>query len=471
MRKETVLVVDDQPEVIRSIERLLKPDWNVRTAPGGSEALEWLKAGDPAVILCDQRMPKMTGVEFLERSLELRPDAVRILITAYADLDATIDAVNRGKIYAYAAKPWEPDELASLVRRAAERFQLLRENRRLTAELAEANERLKEENLQLRRTTAESVRFENLVGHGPEMLEVFKLVSKVLDAPTTVLLLGETGTGKELLARAIHYNGPRKDGPFVVQNCGALPDTLLESELFGHVKGAFTGAVKDKKGLFELADGGTIFLDEIADTSPALQTRLLRVLQDGELRPVGGTRTLKTNVRVIAATNKDLTAELKAGRFREDLYYRLNVFPVRLHPLRERREDLADLIAHFVRKCSKKLGRSVKSVSPAAERLLHAAEWPGNVRELENEIERAVTLAGDESVIEPRHLSPRFLRTGGDAPETGTLRESVETLEKKMISAALIRSGSNVSRAAAELGLSRLGLYKKMERYGIKTSS
>jgi two-component system response regulator HupR/HoxA len=471
MRKETVLVVDDQPEVLRSIERLLKPEWNVVPLAGGGDALEWLKTGNPAVILCDQRMPAMAGVEFLERSLESRPDAIRILITAYADLEATIDAVNRGKIYAYVAKPWEPDELALLVRRAVDRYRLAGENRRLAAKLAEANERLLEENSLLRRTARESVRFENLVGHGPRMLEVFKLVSKVLDAPTTVLLLGDTGTGKELLARAIHFNGPRKDKAFIVQNCGALPDTLLESELFGHVRGAFTGAVKDKKGLFELADGGTIFLDEIADTSPAFQTRLLRVLQDGEIRPLGGTRTVRTDTRVIAATNKDLDAERKAGRFREDLFYRLNVFPVRLPPLRERREDLADLIAHFVRKCSEKLGRPVKPVSAQAERLLRAADWPGNVRELENEIERAVTMAADEKIIEPRHLSPRFLQSAGESADPGSLKESVEALEKKMISAALIRSGNNISRAAAELGLSRLGLYKKMERYGIKASS
>jgi two-component system, NtrC family, response regulator HupR/HoxA len=474
MPKETVLVVDDQPEILRSLERLLKDDYEVLTAPGGAEALDLLKRRDVAVILSDQRMPKMTGVEFLEAAIGLRPDAARILITAYADLDASIDAVNKGKIYHYIAKPWEPDDLTAAVRRAAERFRLIGENRRLAADLVEANARLERENVLLKNTLRKEYDFRSLVGGGPAMTGVFDLVSRVIDTPVTVLLLGETGTGKELLAKAIHFNGPRAARPFVAQNCGALPDALLESELFGHVRGAFTGAVRDRKGLFETADGGTVFLDEIADTSAAMQQRLLRVLEEGEIRPVGAVKPKTVDVRIIAATNKNLESELKAGRFREDLYYRLNVFPVRLPPLRERREDIPDLADHFVRKCSERLRKPVRSMDPAALALLVRAEFPGNIRELENEIERAVALVGSDGIITPDLLSPRFRLAPAPPGEadtgSGTMKHKVESLEKRWIEEALQKSGNNITKAAEMLGLSRLGLYKKLDRYGIKTS-
>jgi two-component system response regulator HupR/HoxA len=472
MPKETVLIVDDQPEVLHSLERLLKKEWTIRLAANGREALDLLAKDGTAVIISDQRMPGMTGVEFLERSMEVAPEAVRMLITAYADVQASIEAVNRGKIYYYISKPWEPEELVLIVRRAVEHFRLQEENRSLTRRLVEANERLKDENLLLQRNIEKNVRFENLVGHSPKMLAVFKLVSKVVDTPTTVLILGETGTGKELLARAIHYNSQRKNRLFVAQNCGALPDSLLESELFGHVRGAFTGAVKDKKGLFELADGGTVFLDEIADTSQAMQSRLLRVLQDGEIRPVGGTKTIKTDARIIAATNKPLEEEVKSGRFREDLYYRLNVFPVTLPPLRDRREDIADIVDHFVKKFSARLDKKIRSVSPEALRLLRTADYPGNIRELENEIERAVTLAEPGGAIRSGHLSARFgiqeEPDKGREKGTGTLKASVEILEKRLILDALSKTENNVSKAASALGLSRVGLYKKLARYKIE---
>ncbi len=470
--KETVLIVDDQPEVLHSLERLLKKEWTVRLAANGPDALGLLAKGGTAVIISDQRMPGMTGVEFLEKSMEAAPEAVRMLITAYADIQASIEAVNRGKIFYYISKPWEPEELVLIVRRAVEHFRLQEENRSLTRRLMEANERLKDENLLLQRNIEKEVRFENLAGHSPRMLEVFKLVSKVVDTPTTVLILGETGTGKELLARAIHYNSRRKNRLFVAQNCGALPDSLLESELFGHVRGAFTGAVRDKKGLFEVADGGTVFLDEIADTSPAMQSRLLRVLQDGEIRPVGGTKTVKTDARIIAATNKPLDGEVQSGRFREDLYYRLNVFPVTLPPLRERREDIEDLTDLFVRKYSERLDKKIRSVSPEALRLLRTADYPGNIRELENEIERAVTLAESGGPLRPEHLSARFRsqRESDQGPDkgNGTLKGSVEILEKRLILEALSRADNNISRAASALGLSRVGLYKKLARYKIE---
>jgi len=472
MPKETVLIVDDQPEVLHSIERLLKKDWTVRLAANGKEALDILGKGGIAVILSDQRMPGMTGVEFLERSMEIAPDSVRMLITAYADVQASIDAVNRGKIFYYISKPWEPDELVLIVRRAVERFRIEDENRSLTRRLVDANERLKNENLLLQRNIEKDVRFENLIGHGPKMLAMFKLVSKVVDAPTTVLLLGETGTGKELLARAIHYNSGRRDRLFIAQNCGAFPDSLLESELFGHVRGAFTGAVRDKKGLFELAEGGTVFLDEIADTSSAMQTRLLRVVQEGEIRPVGGTKTVKTDARIIAATNKPLEDEVRTGRFREDLYYRLNVFPVTLPPLRDRREDIEDLAEHFVKKFSAKLDKKIHSVSPEVLRLLRTADFPGNIRELENEIERAVTLAEPGGVLKPEHLSSRFRSAEGphrlSGKEAGTLKAMVEALEKRLIIDALSKAENNISKASSALGLSRVGLYKKLARYKIE---
>jgi two-component system, NtrC family, response regulator HupR/HoxA len=472
MPKETVLIVDDQPEVLHSLERLLKKEWTIRLAPNGAEALRMLAKGGIAVIISDQRMPGMTGVEFLEKSVEAAPWAVRMLITAYADVQASIEAVNRGKIFYYISKPWEPEELLLIVRRAVEHFRLQEENRSLTRRLMEANERLKDENILLQRNIEKDARFENLVGHSPGMLGVFKLVSKVADAPTTVLLLGETGTGKELLARAIHYNSGRRDRLFVAQNCGALPDSLLESELFGHVRGAFTGAVRDKKGIFELADGGTVFLDEIADTSQAMQSRLLRVLQDGEIRPVGGVKTVKTNARIIAATNKPIEEEVRSGRFREDLYYRLNVFPVTLPPLRDRREDIADIAELFVKKFSDRLGKKIRSISTEALRLLRTADYPGNVRELENEIERAVTLAESGGAIKPEHLSPRFRTREESGPEPGNgrggMKTSVESLEKRLILDALSRAENNVSKAASALGLSRMGLYKKIARYKIE---
>ena len=352
MSKENILVVDDQVEILNALERQLKDEYNVFTSSNGKEALALLKENTFSVVLADQRMPQMTGVEFLSQSIEIQPDIVRILITAYADIQASIDAVNKGQIYYYISKPWEPDELRLTVQRASERFNLQRQNRELTEKLKKANEQLKRENIYLKQNIQEDYDFNSIIGHSPKMLEVFKLAGKVIKTPTSVLLLGETGTGKELLAKAIHFNGERKKENFIAQNCGALPDTLLESELFGHVRGAFTGAIADRKGIFELADKGTAFLDEVADMSSALQLRLLRILQEGELKPVGGTKTLTVDVRIIAATNKDLQEEVSSGRFREDLYYRLNVFPINLPPLRERREDIPDLVAHFIEKYS-----------------------------------------------------------------------------------------------------------------------
>ena len=326
--------MDDEPRVLDALEAILAAEFRVLRANHGEEALERLAAeADVAVIVTDHRMPGMTGVELLRRSQERTPDAVRIVLTAYTDVDSLMEAINTGRIYHFVPKPWDPNELLVVVRRAAERWRLARENARLRDELELAYNALRREAAAGREKPAS---FDELVGAETGLRGAVELARKVLDGDTSVLLLGETGTGKELFAHLIHTNGSRRTRPFVAQSCGALPDTLLESELFGHARGAFTGAVGERKGLFEEADGGTIFLDEVGETSPAMQLRLLRVLQEGEVRRVGGSGTRRVDVRLIAATNADLEADVAAGRFRRDLFYRLSVFPVRLPPLRER---------------------------------------------------------------------------------------------------------------------------------------
>lgn len=468
-QKPAILIVDDQPEILNSLELLLKKKFTIHRAENGEKAMSVLKQHEVAVIISDQRMPKMTGVEFLSQSLQFRPEAIRILITAYADLQASIEAVNKGHIFYYMSKPWEPDELLLLVQRAIDQYQLVQENKRLTAALKDANQHLQQENVHLRQHLEKDYDFSGLIGHSPRMLNIFKLVSKVIDTPTTVLLLGETGTGKELLAKAIHFNSKRKNKMFVTQNCGALPDTLLESELFGHIKGAFTGAIANKKGIFELADEGTVFLDEIGDTSPAMQLRLLRVLQEGEIRPVGSTRTISVDARIIAATNKDLEVEVREGRFREDLYYRLCVFPVFLPALRERREDIEDLANHFIRKYANRIGKTLHLKRETLV-LLQQAAFPGNIRELVNEIERMVTLAEDGDGMSPELLSPRFHQK--DSPlmsdSNRSLKQNVELLEKQLICKALRETRGNVLKAAEKLEISRAGLHKKLLRYQIE---
>lgn len=471
MKKEDILILDDQPEILNALERQFKDRYQVYVCNKGEDALEVLRKKIVAVIISDQRMPGMTGVEFFNQARKLQPDSIRILITAYADLNATINAVNEGKISHYIAKPWEPDELDIIVQQAVDKYRLIQENHAFADKLQKANEKLQEENVRLKQSIGEKFDFSHIIGHSPKMLSVFKLASKVVDTPTTVLILGETGTGKELLARAIHYNGKRKERIFVAQNCGAMPDSLLESELFGHEKGAFTGAIKTKLGLFELADGGTIFLDEIGDTSPAMQQRLLRVLQEGEIRRVGATKPIHVNIRIIAATNKNLEKAVKNKEFREDLYYRLNVFPIQLPPLRERKEDFQDLISHFIYQASEKIEKRISGISDEALALLQKAEFPGNVRELENEIERAVTLSEVNGKITPDLLSPRFHQNHEASYKTLSLdmplKGQIEALEKKLIHLALNETQGNILKAAEKLGLSRAGLHKKLNRYQI----
>ena len=323
----------------------------------------------------------------------------------------------------------------------------------------------------LRKEVERSYRFDQIIGRSDPMMEVFKLCNRVIDSEITVLIHGETGTGKELIAKTIHFNGPRKEKPFVTQNCGGMPDTLLYSELFGHTKGAFTGAMSDKKGLFELGHNGTVFLDEVADMSPAMQVSLMRVLQEGEFKPLGSEQIKKVDVRLISASNKDLEIEVKAGRFREDLFYRLNVFVIQLPSLRERSEDIPALATHFIKKINAKTKSAVKGLTPQALQRLTGYDFPGNVRELENEIERAMVMTGKNRFIDAGELSTKFTSALNSAQSVielqGSLKETIEAMEKSIIPQILTKHGGNRTRAAKELGLSRYGLLKKIQRYGL----
>tara|TARA_B100001245_G_scaffold95491_1_gene69290 strand:+ start:190 stop:1569 length:1380 start_codon:yes stop_codon:yes gene_type:complete len=458
---------------LNSLKRTLRKEHDVILSQDGFSAIQVLNEQEIAVIIADQRMPKMNGVTLLEKAMEIQPDTARILVTGYSDIQAVIDAINEGNVYYYIHKPWEPEDVRLIIRQAIDRYNLVQTNRSLVAEIEETNRRLSDENLLLIQDAEKRYSFDQIIGESPIMNDVFILMRKVIPTDTTVLILGETGTGKELVARAIHTNGPRKTGMFVPQNCAALPDTLLESALFGHKKGAFTDAVSDKKGLFQMADGGTIFLDEITDTSKAFQQRLLRVLQEGEIHPLGSDKAVKVDVRVISASQKDLGEEVKQGRFRADLFYRLNVFPVPLPTLRERHSDIPILIEHFLRVYSQRLGKEINGISQEVLSSLMVYPFPGNVRELENIIERAVVLAKDGSTLTEDQISlhsdqPLDFNLIFPGEEDKKLKSMVEALEKKAILQALQRWKGNISKAAKSLGLSRPGLYQKIDRYEIK---
>ncbi|HVH06569.1 MAG TPA: sigma-54 dependent transcriptional regulator [Myxococcota bacterium] len=469
-----VLVVDDEEAIVESIAMTLEDDYRVFTALSGKQGLEILEREDVALVIVDQVMPDMSGVEFLEKVVERRPHTVRMMLTGYADITSIVRAINDGRIYRYIQKPWEPESLRIDVRRALEAHALSAENLQLAAALAEANERLRAENLFLRREVERRYSFDQIIGASQAMNRVFEVMEKVAQTDATVLLSGETGTGKDLVARAIHYSGARRERRFVAQNCGALPDTLLESELFGHKRGAFTGAHADKKGLFELADGGTIFLDEVGETEPGMQVRLLRVLQDGEIRALGSSETKKVDVRIVAATNRDLRKAVTDGRFREDLYYRLRVVEIELPPLRERREDIPALAHHFLDLANQKMGRRLGGFTNAAMDRIVSHVWSGNVRELENEIQRAVALAGEAETISLDMLS-EHLR--GDAPpdrgaeptasgEMRDLNQAVDDLKRRMIQEALRETGSK-TKAAESLGIPRQSLQKMIKRLAL----
>jgi DNA-binding NtrC family response regulator len=457
MERAKVLVVDDKENILKLLARILGDEYEVTTASDGGRAISLVAAQPFDVVLTDLRMPGADGFEVLRAVKARAPETEVVMMTAYATVSDAVEAMKQGA-YDYIQKPFDPDDAARVVARAVERRRLQRQ--------AET----------LRREVEGVYSFHNLIGKSAAMQEVYRELEQASQLDITVLLGGETGTGKELAARAIHYNSARKERRFVPVNCGALPSELVESELFGHAKGAFTGAVGAKAGLFEEAEGGTIFLDEIGELPALVQVKLLRALQDKEVRRVGENRGATVDVRVVAATNRDLKAEVAAGRFREDLYYRLHVFPITLPPLRDRREDIALLAQHFLEKHANALRRQIDGIAPDALRALTGYPWPGNVRELENAIERAVAVATGKR-IQPRDLPPDVKGTqeGTIPPEvlaTLPYREAVdlarERVSRDYITTLLRDLEGNVTKAAERAGMERETLHRLMKRYGVR---
>lgn len=471
-----VLIVDDEIRSQESLRRTLEEEFEVYTASGAGDAQTVLEQETIHVILCDQRMPGVSGVAFLKQVREQWPDIVRIIISGYTETEDIIAGINDAGIYQYITKPWRPESLLLNVRAAAQLFRLQLENQQASLEIRATAPVLRKRVLAKRETLRNFYDFLRLVRAPNSPLNaVCETARRIAPYDISILISGESGTGKELLAHAIHYGSSRADKTFVIENCGALADTLLESELFGHKRGAFTGAFENRIGLFEQADGGTIFLDEVSETSPAFQVKLLRVLQEGEIRPLGSSRTRQVDVRIIAATNRDLEEEVRKGRFREDLYYRLTTFTLHMPPLRSRPCDIAPLAEHLLGEAVAALDKPCRGFTSEARAAMLAYHWPGNVRELHNEVVRMVAL-GDHPELGAELLSPRVLRAAEEGQEEalailttgeGPLKERMEELEKRLIKETLIRHRWNKSAAARELGLSRVGLRGKLLRYGM----
>jgi len=448
-----ILVIDDDQGLRRSLSLILDEGGHgVVVASNGAEGLAVARNENPDLILCDVRMPQMDGIEFLERYREEEGGALVIMMTAYGSVDLAIKAMTAGA-YDYIPKPFGADEVLLTIRKAEERERLRAEVGRLRAEVR--SER----------------RIGDIIARSPVMIRALEVAGKVARHQSPVLLTGESGTGKELMARHIHRESDRADKPFVPVNCGAIPETLLESEFFGYVKGAFTGADRDKPGLFEAADDGTLFLDEVGELSSPVQVKLLRALQDGEVRRLGGTETTTVSVRIVAATNRDLEAAVQAGDFRQDLYYRLAVIPIHLPPLRERTEAIPDLTHHLLGRLRKRLNLRVEGVSPGAMKALLAYPWPGNVRELENVLEQAMVLS-EGDVLDEESLSGRLQATDlviepGYASDDLSVKRRSAALERDLIQRALERTGGNRSKAAALLELSPRALRYKIQDYGL----
>ena len=459
--KARILVVDDEEIVVKSCLRILgEGEYEAEGVASGEEALRRIEEHPYDVVILDIMMPKVDGLEVLRRVKESHPDIDVIMVTGLSQIETAVRSMKLGA-FDYLPKPFDPDELKAVVGRALERRRLLQENLGLKSEVSSR------------------YRLENIIGASPAMQAVYRLIAKCAPTNSTILLTGESGTGKELVARAVHYNSLRKDRPFVAVDCNSLSESLLESELFGHVKGSFTGAVASKRGMFEVAHGGTLFLDEIGNLSLSTQAKLLRVIQEREFRAVGDTRTQSTDVRLIAATNKDLKAMSAEGTFRDDLFYRINIFPIHVPPLRERRDDIPALAHHFLNVLSKEVGKKFSGFSEGALNLLMQYDWRGNVRELENAVHRAVILATGD-VIRRAHFASVIeagARTDLDVPRTSeelkrikktTREKSVEEIEKLFVLEALKRNAWNVTRSAEETGMLRANFQALMKKYQIR---
>ena len=451
--KKRILIVDDEENLRHLLTVLLKKQgYVVESAADGEEALEKLSGSGYDFVLSDILMPGVDGRGMLKEIVARELPSTVIMMSAYGTIDTAIECMKLGA-YDYISKPFKNDEIILVLKKAEER------------------ERLKEENRRLKEELGREFSFANIISRNPAMQVIFELVRKLCDFKTTVLITGESGTGKELIARAIHFEGVRKSAPFVAVNCAAIPENLLESELFGHVRGAFTDASSDKAGLFEQADRGTLFLDEVGEMPLSLQVKLLRVLQDEEIKRVGGTASKKVDVRVVSATSRNLEEDVASGRFREDLFFRLNVFTITIPPLRERSDDIPLLAGHFLSRFSARFGKSVAGVSAEAMKLLTSYSWPGNVRELENILERGVLLSEGDT-LSAAVLPPKL--TGGAAgqtfqlPETLSIRQAGEAMERELIARALESTGGNRTHAARLLEISLRALIYKIKEYGLE---
>lgn len=446
-----ILVIDDEESMCNFLEIMLeKAGYEVESTVSGNQGVARLKDENFDLVITDLMMPEMSGLELLKKVKNFKSNQEFIVMTAFASVETAIEAMKRGAAD-YITKPFKVDEIKLIIEKSINRQALMNENQSLKKQLQDDNS------------------FDKFIGNSEMAMALKKLARRVAASDSTVLIRGESGTGKDLIARGLHHHSPRCNGPFVSINCGALPETLLESELFGHVKGAFTGAIKDKDGLFRVASGGTFFLDEVGNTTPAIQVKLLRVLEEKIVTPIGSTTPIEVDVRLLAATNSDLEAEVKANRFRADLFYRLNVIPINIPPLRERVEDIRMLVAHFIEMYGHKAKAQIRGIAPQALKLLEAYNWPGNVRELENTIERAILFnrsqeieAADlpDCVTDPK---PERMLTE-ESPQTPTL----ESIEKAYIHFVMSQTNGHKADAAKILGIDTSTLYRKIDRYNLK---